>query len=181
MEKNGTGSSSDEETGNDEKYTVEKILEKRFKNGKIEYYIKWLGYDNPSDNTWEPAENCDCPDLINEFEASWKKSEEKKAVEKRKSASSVPKSAKRAKSVEKSTTKKDYESSSDDDNDNEPALKKAKVETPKEKRMFVIWGGWVPYLSIDIPFYSTFLDPQAFRFSAYRCYLQKRIVWRKFF
>uniref|UniRef100_A0A914CAP2 Chromo domain-containing protein n=1 Tax=Acrobeloides nanus TaxID=290746 RepID=A0A914CAP2_9BILA len=141
-EKNDTGSSSEDETG-DAEYIVEKILEKRIKKGgKTEYYIKWKGYDSPSDNTWEPAENCDCPDLIKEFEANWKEKEDKKkAAEKRKSAPSVSKSsdsAKRSKSVEKSTAKKSYESSSGDDSDNEPAHKKTTVETPKEKPKAVV-------------------------------------------
>jgi hypothetical protein len=41
-----------------EQYVVEKILNKRFVKGKVEYFIKWQGYEDPSDNTWEPAENC---------------------------------------------------------------------------------------------------------------------------
>lgn len=43
----------------DELYIVEKILDMRkTKKGHIEYLIKWKGYDNESDNTWEPMENC---------------------------------------------------------------------------------------------------------------------------
>ena len=38
---------------------VEKILDKRLgKKGKVEYYIKWLNYeDNKDNNTWEPVKN----------------------------------------------------------------------------------------------------------------------------
>ena len=52
----------------EEEYIVEKILDKRYDlNGKVDYLIKWKGYDN-SNNTWEPIENIFCNDLIEEFE-----------------------------------------------------------------------------------------------------------------
>ena len=40
----------------EEEYVVEKIIKKRIKNGKTEYYLKWVGYSD-DDNTWEPKEN----------------------------------------------------------------------------------------------------------------------------
>ena len=55
---------------NDEEYLVEKVIEKRLTaKGKIEYLIKWEGYDE-EDNTWEPKENLRCEDLIQEYEAT---------------------------------------------------------------------------------------------------------------
>ena len=38
-------------------YVVEAILDERVRRGKLQYLVKWLGYDNPEDNTWEYAEN----------------------------------------------------------------------------------------------------------------------------
>ncbi|VBB29773.1 unnamed protein product [Acanthocheilonema viteae] len=64
----------------DEEYVVEKILDKRYNRRKkrVEYLIKWAGYDNESENTWESAENCkSAPDAIREYEESLKKNAKK--------------------------------------------------------------------------------------------------------
>ncbi|CAG5094837.1 Oidioi.mRNA.OKI2018_I69.XSR.g13904.t1.cds [Oikopleura dioica] len=51
-----------------DEYEVEKILNKRVRLGKVEYEVKWVGY-NSSENTWEEVKNLqNCPDLVKEYE-----------------------------------------------------------------------------------------------------------------
>lgn len=75
--KKGQKDSTQQDDVEPEEYTVEKILDKRVRQGRIEYLLKWKGYPD-SENTWEPKENLDCPELINDFEEKKKKSSEEK-------------------------------------------------------------------------------------------------------
>ncbi|KAI9579164.1 hypothetical protein GQX74_014781 [Glossina fuscipes] len=52
---------------NSQEYYVERVEGKRTINGRVEYLLKWAGYDS-SENTWEPVENLNCPDLVADFE-----------------------------------------------------------------------------------------------------------------
>ena len=56
----------------DEEYFVDEIVDKRKVNGKIEYKVRWTGYD-PCEATWEPIENLvNAQESIDEFEAKQK-------------------------------------------------------------------------------------------------------------
>ena len=48
-------------------YIIEKILDRRKKNGKFEYKIKWEGYPM-NESTWEPMENLETvKELVEEY------------------------------------------------------------------------------------------------------------------
>ena len=50
----------------EEEYEVEKILKKRVKKDKLEYFVKWKNFDETS---WEPLANLlNVRDMIDEFE-----------------------------------------------------------------------------------------------------------------
>jgi len=65
-----------------EVFYVERILGKKIVAGRAVYKIKWLGYDNPEDDTWEDENNLYCDDLLDDWNQREKKEEEKE--EKRK-------------------------------------------------------------------------------------------------
>lgn len=84
----------------EEEYIVEKVVDKRLnKHGKVEYLLKWQNYPS-SQNTWEPEEHLNCPDLIAVFEESLsnRPKDEKKSI--RKTMKIGSKSSKKTKSTE---------------------------------------------------------------------------------
>ncbi|KAM7344427.1 chromobox protein homolog 3-like [Cochliomyia hominivorax] len=55
------------ESRDKKEFIVEKILSSRMRNRRLEYLLKWKGFDD-SENSWEPAKNLDCPEMIKLFE-----------------------------------------------------------------------------------------------------------------
>ncbi|KAK1121624.1 hypothetical protein K0M31_010413 [Melipona bicolor] len=61
--------SDEEKSGKDDQkeFEVEKIIEVHFKKNKTkEFLIRWKGFTS-ADDTWEPEENLNCPELIAKF------------------------------------------------------------------------------------------------------------------
>lgn len=58
-------------------YIVEKIIDKRVKNGVVQYFLKWADYDE-SHNSWEPACNVLGLELLPEFEREWNEKQKNK-------------------------------------------------------------------------------------------------------
>jgi Chromo (CHRromatin Organisation MOdifier) domain len=56
-------------------FEVERIVDKRIKQGKEQFRVRWSGYGE-KDDTWEPVKNLNCPDKIQEFEESLESSKE---------------------------------------------------------------------------------------------------------
>merc|ERR1739838_410602 len=56
----------------DTEWAVENIVNKRVtKLGRVEYFVKWKDYAE-NENTWEPADNLQCHDLIKQYEDNLK-------------------------------------------------------------------------------------------------------------
>lgn len=57
-------------------FIVEKILDKRFVDGKPQYLLKWKGYDD-AHNSWEPFENVDGLVILPEFERQFEENKKR--------------------------------------------------------------------------------------------------------
>ena len=68
---------------------MEAILDKvSYEDGKVYYLLRWKGY-GPADDTWEPPENLDCQDLIDDFEV--RRKADKVAAKKKAAATGIKK------------------------------------------------------------------------------------------
>ena len=87
--KDGNDGDLDDGSGSDEEeWEVEKILKKRVgPEGGTEYLVKWKGWEDKKDRTWEPEEHLEGSEkLVKSFEA---KLEKKKELKKEKKAEST--------------------------------------------------------------------------------------------
>jgi chromobox protein 1 len=110
-------SDSDSDTDLDEEeFIVEKILKMRTtKKGKVQYLLKWKGFSD-SENTWEPAENLECPELIAAFMAEQKEKQQSSTTTK----SNETSNGKRSHSTNSRTN--------EDDNSNTSQTKRPRIE-----------------------------------------------------
>merc|ERR1719323_1870166 len=129
-----SGDMCDSKDEGEEEYEVERILDVKKKGRSSVYLVKWKGWDNVEDQTWEPESSlAGSRDLLREFnqQREAKTGGESKTPNKR---------------GRKSVTKDDdstpmvminLEDSEDDQEDEEPKPKKAKKEkktkTPKKR------------------------------------------------
>ena len=126
-----SGDMSDSKDEGEEEYEVERILDVKKKGRSSVYLVKWKGWDNVEDQTWEPESSlAGSRDLLREF------NQQREA--KIGSDSKTPNKRGR-----KSVTKDDdstpmvminLEDSEDDKEDEEPKPKKAKKKTKTPKK-----------------------------------------------
>ncbi|KAF8938658.1 hypothetical protein BGZ47_008480 [Haplosporangium gracile] len=120
----------DEEASGEAVYEVERVVGHKHTKGKLQYHLKWNGYDS-DENTWEDKENVYCVDLI---EAYWGRLEQaggSRTDSKGKDGVPVKKEPTRtAKSNGAKTTKKDRDG--DTVMDMAPAKRQKTSNTSKE-------------------------------------------------
>ena len=112
----------------EEVYSVERIINKKITNNKVYYYLKWHGYPE-SENTWEPEENLNCPNLIKEFEANFLAEQPAEAKSESKSTEDIPQGS----SSDSSSATAAGQGKTGSKKSKQPKTQKVKVETAKGK------------------------------------------------
>lgn len=100
----------------EEEYVVEAVVGKRVKGGVLQYLLKWKGYSS-AENTWEPEENCGCPELIAEYNRNELK---KKSAKGKASSSKAGTSSSRAEPSTSSGKGANKRKRTDDSDQDEP-------------------------------------------------------------
>ncbi|KAH7381382.1 hypothetical protein DE146DRAFT_284574 [Phaeosphaeria sp. MPI-PUGE-AT-0046c] len=91
----GADEEDESEEDVEDEYVVEKIISHKFVKGALIFDVKWQGYDNPKDRTWEPEENMEgARDVMEEYfeELGGRPEQPGKGAQKRKGRQSGPKS-----------------------------------------------------------------------------------------
>lgn len=110
---------------------------------QVLYLIKWEGYDE-EDNSWEPAENLDCDELVKEFEAEHAKKEQARKEKNREKDSKKSDREKDGKKPSSSTSsgekerKKRDSTHSTDDHDVSVSANGTKGEREREREKWHI-------------------------------------------
>jgi len=117
----GAANDSDSDSDADldeEEFIVEKIVKMRTtKKGKVQYLLKWKGFSE-NENTWEPAENLECPELVAAFVAEQKEKKEKQQTST--SKTNETSNGKRSHSTNNNTD--------EDNNNNTSQTKRSRIE-----------------------------------------------------
>lgn len=127
----------EEEDGEDpEEYVVAAIRARRKnpRTGTHEYLVKWEGYPE-SDNTWEPADNLKCPELVQKFLEEDANKRKRKKVDRNQSTESAKKSQSPTKrSSQRETKNKLYYEDENSDEDEYPSNGIPSTERQKQKQ-----------------------------------------------
>jgi hypothetical protein len=62
----GTEDKREEEEEEEEQFEVEKILNHRLKNGRLQYLMKWKSFDS-EENSWEYDDDLQCPEMLAQY------------------------------------------------------------------------------------------------------------------